>query len=98
MASNSMALSNFRDNVRDIIRETPGLSILKLVELMNARRRESYAESPPEKEMKVSRTFINNMLNGKFDCSVGLAEEIAAVLGVPLPVLISDKKNLRQSA
>lgn len=98
MSADSMALTHFRTNVKQVIAETDGLSISALVEQMNDRRRQRAEKAKQEKLHLVSRTFLSNMLNGKFDCAMSLAEEIAATLGVPLPVLISDGKNLRQPA
>ncbi len=97
MAADSESLVNLRTNVLRILAETPEISLSSLVRRMNIAREEK-AEITGEKLKKVSRTYFHNMLHDQFDCSMSFAEEIAKALGIPLPVLINEEKNLRQSA
>lgn len=97
MAADSEALLNLRANVLRILEKNDSITLSGLVRAMNVARHEKAAISG-EKAKEVSRTFFHNMLHHQFDCSMGFAEEIAKAVGVPLPVLISEPKNLRQTA
>lgn len=80
-ATDSVSMEAFRANVRLLLDSQPERNVTWLEATINERRKGD--------ETKVSRPFLYNMLNGKFDCSIPFAEEIANALQVPLATLFT---------
>lgn len=92
MPAKSDAMVNFRANVLKAINDD-GISVLEIAKRISAERvrRAKRHEKPNVKA--VSHTFLYNLLNGHFDCSLPFAGEIAGALDRPLADLIESEKN-----
>ncbi|MDE2021217.1 MAG: helix-turn-helix transcriptional regulator [Patescibacteria group bacterium] len=85
MAVNSPSMEAFRENVKHVIANTPEMSVAKLAREISASR--------DKNDPAVSRTFLSNLLNGHFPCSIPFAEEVANALGVKLSDLLSSHRR-----
>ena len=98
MAPRLSAMNYFAQNVLHILRTTEGWSVSWLADQMNDRRKAIPRKRGETVEL-VSRTFLSNLLHGHKQCSIPFAEEVSAVIGVPLHELLGPlEKNLRQPA
>lgn len=92
MPAHSPLMLNFQTNVLRILRDRKATISWLAAELVEARK------AADREDCNVSRPFISNLLHGKHSCTIPFAEEIAAVLDVPLVELLQPPKKFRQPA